>query len=277
MSQRIFALSAYLFRSLLFSLAGLLYILLALAFYMVFFDPRQQTPDVDYYLLVIGIFGLILSFLVTLSVAARANKANHFPLIVRLPSRVEYLTAVFLASILFTTLLQSLIAFLALVANGPEFSFTQFLIIPPLWTAGNILFTVLSLHATDLVTAGWSRVYVYAVIGILLYLQSGLDILGEWMGSLFNRIGTALLTGGLDSLATFAFDVSSWFSGGGSETLSDVLGIVFWPFRAIADASINGAFSPIQALAPAVLLIYALMLFVLASSFFAKKDLFLIE
>ena len=63
MIRRIVALSRYLFASLLFSLAGLLYILLALAFYVIFFDPRQQTPDLDYFILIFGLFGLALSFI----------------------------------------------------------------------------------------------------------------------------------------------------------------------------------------------------------------------
>ena len=113
MIRRIFVLSAYLFRSLLFSLSGLLYILLALAFYRIFFDPSQQTPDADYYTLVLGLFGIVFVFLVTLSVAGRANKAIHLPLIVRVPSRVEYLTSVTLAALAFSLVIQFLIVLLS--------------------------------------------------------------------------------------------------------------------------------------------------------------------
>lgn len=277
MNQRILAVSAYLLRSFLFSLAGLLYVLLTLAYYMVLFDPRQLTPDPDYFILVLGLLGLGLSFLVTLSIAARANNAAHFPLIVRLPSRIEYLTAVFFASILYASIIQSAIALIALVANGPKLDFQEFLLIPPLWLSGNVLFAVLSLHATDLVTAGWSRVYVFATIGLLLYLQSGLDLLSDWLSSLFNEIGNSLLGTGLDALATVAFDLATLFSEGTSSALGSALSLVFWPFKSIVEAVINGYFTPLQALAPAFLMIYAALLFLLASKFFSKKDLFMSE
>lgn len=277
MSQRILAVTAYLLRSFLFSLAGLLYILLALAYYMVFFDPRQPTPDLDYFILVLGLLGLGLSFLVTLSIAARANNAAHFPLLVRLPSRIEYLTSVLLASFLYASVLQFVIALIALVANGPELNLQEYLLIPPLWISGNVLFAVLSLHATDLVTAGWSRVYVFATIGLLLYLQSGLDLLSDWLSELFNQFGNTLLTTDLDALATLAFDIANLFSEGSSSALGSALSLVFWPFKAIVEAAINGSFTPLQALAPAFLMIYAALLFILAASFFDRKDLFMSE
>ncbi len=273
MSRRMLAIVAYLLRSHLFSLAGLLYILLALVFYLIFFEPRQQTPDIDYYILVLGILGLTLSFLVTLTVSARANRASHFPIMVRLSSRIEYLASVLITSLLYATILQGLVALLALVANGPDLGLINFLTIPPLWIAGNILFSVLALHATDLVTAGWSRVYVFAVLGLLLYLQSGMNVLGGWLSALFNRIGGTLLTSGMDSLASLSFDIGSWFSGADPTILENVLDVIFWPFTTITEASISGSFTPLQALAPAALLLYACLLFLLASRFFANKDL----
>lgn len=277
MSRRILALVAYLLRSHLFSLAGLLYVLLALVFYLIFFEPRQQTPDIDYYVLVLGILGLTLSFLVTLTVSARANRSSHFPIMVRLLSRIEYLSSVLITSLLYATILQVLVALLALVANGPDLGLTDLLTIPPLWIAGNILFAVLALHATDLVTAGWSRVYVFAVLGLLLYLQSGMNVIGGWLSTLFNRMGGTLLTSGMDALASLFFDISTWFSGEDPTLLEKALGAIFWPFTAITEASISGSFSPLQALAPAALLLYACLLFLLASRFFANKDLFFSE
>jgi hypothetical protein len=277
MIQRIVSLSLYLFRSLVLSLAGLLYLLLTFVFYMVFFQPGQSTPDADYYTLLIGGFGLVTSFLVTLSVASRANKAFHFPLLVRLPSRVEYLTSVFLASIIFVELLQALVALLALLVGKPELSLGQAIEIPPLWIAGNILFIVISLHASDFVAAGWSRVYIFGALAILLYVQSGLGIVGEWLSGLLNRLGNAFLAQGFEVIATPAFSLSSWLAGSGSEELASLFGLVFWPFRAIAGATIEGYFTLTQALAPAILLLYATVLFALAANLFAKKDLQLAE
>lgn len=277
MTQRITSLSLYLLRSIMLSLTGLLFLLLGLVFYMIFFQPGQRTPDHDYFTLVIGGFGLVTSFLITLSVASRANKAFHFPLLVRLPSRIEYLTSVLLASLVFAGVLQTLVALFAAAANGPEFTLQRAIEIPPLWIAIDILFIVIALHASDFVAAGWSRVYVFGVLAILLYVQSGLEIVGEWLSGLLNRIGNAFLTQGFEFLASPAFTLSSWLASGGSEELASLFGLVFWPFRAIAVATTEGHYTLSQALAPALLLLYAAALFTLAANLFAKKDLQLTE
>lgn len=244
---------------------------------MIFFDPRQQTPDADYYILVLGIFGALFAFLVTLSVASRANKAVHFPFLVRLPSRIEYLTSVLLASMIFTLLVQFFLGLFAILANGPEFTFGQLLEIPPIWIAGNTLFIVLALHASDLVASGWSRVYVFGVLAVLLYIQSGIGIIADGIAGLFDRIGNAMLGQGWNSIANPAFAFSDWLVGTGSDLLQSITGVIFWPFSSIANASVAGHFSLAQALAPALLLLYATILFVLAADLFASKDLFLTE
>lgn len=277
MIRRIVALSRYLFRSLLFSLAGLLYILLTLAFYIIFFDPRQQTPDVDYFILISGLFGLALSFIVTLSVASRANQAVHYPLIVKLPSRVEYLGSVMVASLVYVIVIQTTVALLALLANGPDIELRQLLEIPALWFAGDILFVAIALHASDLVARGWSRVYVFGALGLLLYLQSGIGLLSDWLFSLFNRVGGALSGSGFNALATFFYDAATRISSDGSGLVGTVFDIIFWPFSTITAAIIAGQFSLLQALAPAMLILYATLFFLLAAGLFARKDLFLSE
>jgi hypothetical protein len=251
--------------------------LFALVFYMVFFDPRQRTPDSDYYVLVLGLFGSLFAFLVTLSVAARANRAVHFPFLVRLPSRIEYLTSVTLASMGFTLLVQLVMGVLAVVANGPEFSFQQLVEIPPIWLAGITLFIVLALHASDLVANGWSRVYVFGILAVLLYIQSGLSVLADAIAGIFDRLASTFITQGWTAIADPIFAISDWISGSGSDLLQNITGIVFWPFASIADASIAGYFTLSQALAPAILFIYATILFILAADLFASKDLYLTE
>jgi hypothetical protein len=216
-------------------------------------------------------------FIVTLTVAARANQAVHYPLIVKLPSRIEYLGAVFIASLVYGLTMQLAVAGVALLANGPTITLRQALEIPPLWIASDILLVVVALHASDLVARGWSRVYVFSILGLLLYLQNGLGVLGDWLFSLFNRSGAALSERGLDTLARFFYDSATWLAADGSALLERVFGSLFWPFRAIIDAVIFGQFTLAQALAPAVLLIYAALLYLLAASLFARKDLLLTE
>ena len=55
--------------------------------------------------------------------------------------------------------------------------------------------------------------------------------------------------------------------------ISRLFGFVFWPFEALAEGITNGYFTANQALAPAILLLYAAVLFLLAVDLFANKDL----
>ncbi|MFZ0548478.1 MAG: hypothetical protein WAM60_23725 [Candidatus Promineifilaceae bacterium] len=277
MTQRILTLTLYLFRSLLLSLSGLLYFMLTLAYYIIFLDPRQHTPDTDYYILVLGLFGAGLTFLVTLTVAARANQSIHYPLIVRLQSRVEYLTAVMLSAITFAFSIQIVVAIVALLLNGPDLALRQMIEIPPLWIAANILFGVLALHASDLVTSGWSRVYIYGVLLILLYGRGSAGTIVNWFANLLSKLGNDMLAQGWVGFGSNVFQFSNWLSQTAADLVQNILGLVFWPFSAIANATINGAFNRTQSLAPAVMLLYATILFLLAADFLATKDLYLTE
>jgi hypothetical protein len=173
--------------------------------------------------------------------------------------------------------MQLLVAGVALIANGPNITVRQAVEITPIWVAADILLVILALHASDLVTRGWSRVYFFGILGLLLYLQSGLGLLGDWLFSLSNSIGSTLSESGLDTLARFFYDTATWLSSDGSGLIERVFGLLFWPFRAIIDAVIAGQFSLVQSLAPAVLLIYATLLYLLAANLFARKDLMLTE
>ena len=276
MMRRIFTLTGYLLRSLTLSLSGLLFVLLTLAYWRVFFDPTQRTPEVAYYILLVGLFGAALTFLVTLTVCSRANQAVNYPLLARLPSRVEYLTAVFLAAILFATLLQLLLALLA-TWRGPALSPGRVLEMPPIWLSANVLAAVLSLHATDLVTKGWSRVVVYSVLAVLLFVQNANQTMMDWLAGRVNNLSAWFFTQNINALGNAFNTMASWLAGQGLSAISRVVGIIFWPFHAIADATIAGAFTQTQALAPGILLLYATVLFMLAADLFATKNLFLTE
>ena len=60
-------------------------------------------------------------------------------------------------------------------------------------------------------------------------------------------------------------------------TVSSVAGVVFWPFDAMTSAVFAGGFTPSQALAPAVLMLYGSILFLIAATLFAGKDLEFVE
>jgi hypothetical protein len=198
MRRRILVLAGYFGRNLFFSLAGSIYLILALAYWRIFFDPGQSTPHAEYYILVIGAFGAAITFLSALTVTARANQMANYPLVVRLPSRIEYLTAVFLSTLFFGTLLQLLIAALALL-NGPAISLGRALEIPPIWLAFNILASVLALHASDFVAAGWSRVYIFGILAVFLFGQSTNDTASKWLAARISNLSLVLFEEGFSS------------------------------------------------------------------------------
>ena len=276
MARRILTLSDYLFRGLAFSLLGLIYLLLTLAFWRIFFDPGQGTPEMAYYILVIGVFGAGLTFLVTLSVAGRAHRAANYPLLARLPSRVEHLTATLISALVFALLLQGLLALLALY-RGPGFDLARLVEIPPVWISVNILAAVLALHATDLVAAGWSRIAVFGTLAVFLFGQEFATANIQWMTGHIFRAGGWFMRTGWVGIGDLINNFANWLQSGGAEAAGSVLGLIFWPIRAISDALVAGYFRPAQALAPALLLLYATLLFMLAADLFATKDLFLVE
>jgi hypothetical protein len=277
MRNRIFALTGYLSRSFAFSLSGLLYALAALAFFLVFFSPGQRTPDADYFTLMLGGFGGALSFLSTLSVAAVANRVESYSLLARLPSRIEYLAAILFSSVSFATLFQLVMALLAWQLGGVDMTVGRALDIPPLWLALNILMSVLALHASDFVAAGWSRAILYGMLLVLLFVQNYGAELGSWFGARFGNLSSWFLMRGWLEVATQAQAAANWFYGDGGARFGELLAIPFWPFLTVLDGVIAGVFRGLEGLAPAVLLLYATILFLLASGLLADKDLMLVE
>ncbi len=276
MRKRIVTLANYFLQRLLFSVTGVLYIVFALLYWAIFFPPSQRTPDIENYVLIIGALGIIVAFVATLAISGRANRAEHYPLLGRLPSRIEYLTAVILSTLIFSTLLQFLVAVLALI-SGPDMTIAQILELPPLWIAPNILAIVLALHASDLVVSGWSRVMVYGILAIILIGQSTHNTFSEWFAGRFSRLGQLFFNANIVALGDASNQAASWLRGDGLPLFDKIFNSIFWPFKAISDAVFSGSFTPAQALAPAIILLYATILFLLAADRFATKDLDLPE
>lgn len=275
MMGRIWVLTRYLSRRGLLSLTGLLYLIGTLIFWFIFFPPQQGTPSIANYMLLIGAFGAAVAFLLTLTITTQANQAINYPLLVRLPSRVEYLTAVLLSSLFIALLLQGLVALLAMY-QGPGLS-PRLLELPPFWLALNLLAIVLALHASDFVTDGWSRVYVYGALALLLISQSSEGLFSQWLAGRMALFSRYLMQQEMVGLSNQVAQFANWLQGGGGEGLTAVFGIVFWPFQAILEAIIADGFNTVQALAPAVLLLYATILFMLAADLFATKDVDFVE
>lgn len=269
MIQRISTLGRYFVREMLSSLTGVLYLLLTFAFWFLLFNPQQQTPDAAYYQLIIGGFGAGMAFLVTLSIAAKANDAQHYPFLVRLRSRVEFVTAVLASSLTVTLIYQALLGLLALF-NGPSFTIGHLLEIPPIWLAPMILAAILALHASDFITIGWSRIYVFGILAILLF---GQGLQNQGLSSLATSLSRFTLNQGWVEISSRLSDYANTLSQTDENVVSRLFGFVFWPFEALANGITNGYFTANQALAPAILLLYATVLYLLAVDLFANKDL----
>ncbi|MDX1417093.1 MAG: hypothetical protein R3293_23005 [Candidatus Promineifilaceae bacterium] len=276
MTRRILVLTGYFLRRLLFSLVGVIYVILALVYWAIFFPPGQGTPDAGNYLVIIGAFGAGMTFLATLTVASRAYRAENYPVIVRLPSRVEYVTAVFSSALLFAFMLQLLVALLAMI-RGPQINLGFILEIPPVWISINILAGMLALHASDLVASGWSRVVIFGMLAILLIGRNLAERVAAGLAALVSNMSSFFYSRQWLDIANGFGQISSWLHGNGQETIEQTLGVVFWPFRALSSAIFAGFFTPTQALAPAVILLYATILFLIAADLFATKDLELSE
>ncbi len=274
MSQRIRVLVSYFLRRLGGSVSGALYVLFTMGYWLILFNPQQQTPDLDYFILVTGLFGPIIAFLITLSLSNWADQAINYPFLVRLPSRVEYLTAVLLTALVATLILQLLLALLAIIFHGPDLTLTSTLQIPPLWIAPVILSITLAMHASDLVSSGWSRVYIFGLLAIFLFGQNiSNDGLSQALTGFSRYAANQGWTALLNPLSSWANSAAN----GGPSIIARITGALFWPFNAIAEAVLNGAFTGTQAIAPAILLLYATILFILAADLFVNKDLILTE
>ncbi|RIK23823.1 MAG: hypothetical protein DCC51_02290 [Anaerolineae bacterium] len=276
MIQRILILTGYFVKNVFFSLTGLILLILSLAFWAILFPPGQGTPDIENYIILIGALGAAATFMTTLATSARAARMEHYPMLVRLPSRVEYLTAVFLSSLVLGLFMQLLVAGLALI-RGPELSVSHLLMIPPIWLSIDLLAVILAMHATDLVTAGWSRVILFGLLALALVLNSASSSPESWFPERLDDLAELFSRVNLMWFSDLAYSASSWAYDSPLSGLTRFAGILFWPFRAMTDAVLAGGFTPSQALAPAVVMLYGAILFLIAATLFAGKDLEFLE
>ena len=276
MIRRILILAGYFSKGVVFSVTGLLLILFGLVYWAIFFPPGQTTPDIENYIILIGSLGATVTFFSGLVIAGRASRLETYPMLVRLPSRVEYLVAVLLGTIALGLFIQLLVAGLALL-RGPDLVVSRLLAIPPIWLSVNVLAAILAMHASDLVTAGWSRVIIFSLLAFALILNSASPDPESWFSErlfglvdILNRV----------NLVWFADVVSGAAGVAGSSLfalLTQTAAIMFWPFRALSDAVLSGGFSASQALAPAVIVLYSAILFLIAAILFCGKDLDFVE
>lgn len=277
MIQRIRTLTKYLLYRLIYSMSASIYLLVGFAFYWLTFF--QRAPEPEYFIMVIGFFGVIITFFSTLTVASKANEAKSYPFLMRLESRVEFLVSMILTSLTFGMALQLLMVIAVLLRNGPELTFSRILEIPPIWLSLNILAAVVALQASDFVSYGWSRVWVFGMLAVALVVGDDNGVTVKWIAELMRGVA-AEPTGGNNALAQLSNLlnlIADFLTGSVMTTISNVFSGLFWPFQAIIDAVMSGRFTASQAWAPALLLIFASILFLLAADFFSSRDMILNE
>lgn len=274
MMQRHRVLVRYFLQRLSRSVSGVLYLMLTFAYWLILFNPQQETPDADYFLIVIGFFGPLCAFLITLTVAGWANQAIHYPLLVRLRSRVEYLTAVMVTTFLATLSLQGLLAVLVLIFGGPRLTFTHIALLIPVWLSPMLLAIVLALHASDLVTRGWSRVYLFGLLALFLF---GQGMTNESLVRFLNGFSEYATNQGWFQLVERTTRWSFWLSQNESNRVIEFFQLPFWPFKALTTAISEGGFTAVETIAPAILILYTTILFLIAADLFSNKDLQLAE
>jgi len=272
MMQRVWILTVYFTKNLFFSLTGLIVLILSLIYWVVFFPPGQGTPDAENYIILVGALGVAVTFLTALALTTRAARLENFPMLVRLPSRIEYLAAVLLSSLLLGLAMQLLVAGLALI-RGPELTTARLLAIPPLWLSVDVLAAVVALHVSDLVTVGWSRVILFGALAILLILRGVSATPDSWLIERLYDLAGFFGQFNFTWLADAVLGAATALGSASMGAVSQAAGIVFWPFTAMTDAVFAGGFTPSQALAPAVLMLYGSILFLIAATLFAGKDL----
>lgn len=239
----------------------------------------RRAPEPEYFILVIGFLGLLISFFSTLSIASLANESKSYPLFVRLESRIEFLIAIIVTSLLFTLILQLLFSLLVLLRNGPELTLGRVIEIPPIWLSINILAAVIALQASDFISYGWSRVCIFGLLALALVVGDDDGATLEWLAEIFRNVANQTTPSGTAQIQfSRALNASADFlTGEFMGTVGNIFNGIFWPFRAIIDGVLNGYFTSSQAWAPALLLIFSSVLFLLAADFFSSRDMILRE
>ncbi|MFK7803791.1 MAG: hypothetical protein AB8G95_19315 [Anaerolineae bacterium] len=276
MIQRITTLISYLLYRLINSMSSLVYLLAGFAFYWLTFF--QRAPEPEYFILIIGFFGLLVSFFATLTVASKANEAKSYPFFVRLESRVEFLAAVMITALIFAMILQLLMAAVVLIRNAPELTVGRVLEIPPIWLSLNVFAAVIALQASDFVAYGWSRVWIFGLLALSIVIGDDNGATLTWVADLMrsnSQPGAA--NNAISSFSNVLLTVADFLTGSVMTSVSNLFSGLFWPFKAILAAVLDGYFTGPQALAPALLLVFASILFLLAADFFSSRDMILNE
>ena len=207
---RVAALAVYLIVDLHTSLLAVAPPALAAAlFWVTFYYP--VSPD---YLAAVGGWDLaVVCLVVTLLLSDRANRARMYPLVARLPRRLDLLAAVILAVLAVMVVIAAGFAGLVLVTGRVTLTVAEGVLIGIRWAAVFLLASAVGLHLSRLVSRGGSHVATALILAAVITAGSWRSLAGGVTAALADALQAlaspagALLggrAGGLDGPALAA-------------------------------------------------------------------------
>lgn len=237
MITRVTTLALFITRNLFRTLLGVLPPALTLLVYRLTFTYRNQG-DLAYFTAIGGLGLMFVCVITALLVADRANRAAMYPLLARLPNRMELLVAVVVSTIIITIAMAVLYTTLVLGFQHMTLTPVELLFIAPCWLGEFIFAAALGLMMSKLASRGGSYAIVFAVLGTMAFVH-------EW---------------GVRSVPS---GESSWLMNG--------ITLVIHPITATLMTSLQT--DPIFVLpALGLTIAYATALFALATALFQRKD-----
>jgi hypothetical protein len=234
--NRVWILSLFFTRDLFRSLAGIVPVAVALGFGLIAFEYGMDQAQ---FITVAGIGTGAICLLTTLLLASRANRASSYLLIARLRRRSELLAALVLSGLGITAILAILITAGNLLSGRLALRFPSALWVLPTWLPLWLLAASLALPLSTLVGRGGSHLAGYVFLAALL----------------------------------IANDRQAMLAARGLDWLVKAVIVSLWPTSTLLAQASAGIQDRRYALAWVLTLAYAALLFGLATSFLADKDL----
>ncbi|MEM7536826.1 MAG: hypothetical protein AAF639_31895 [Chloroflexota bacterium] len=219
------------------TLIGAAPIALTLSAYTITF---YYPGDIHYFAGVGGTCIAVVGLVTTLLLANQLNHAYVYPLLARLPSRIELMIALLVSAYIVTVLMAILFTLLVIGTRKLSPTIIDLLILTPRWLVLYLFVTSFGLHMTKLVSRHGSYLLAYLSIALVLVIPQQRY---QWMQS---QMGTAFL----DAFNTVASPISRLLT---DEVAVHNLGMYMGPL--------------------VLTLMYAIILFLVACGLFQRKDL----
>lgn len=233
---RIYSLSLFLIRDLFRSLACLVPVAAGFTFYAIAFEyGMDQAQFITVTGVGLGAIGLLTALLLT----GCANRASFYPFAARLHHRSELLAAIVIGSLAVTAVIAVLMTEAALLQHKLTLDFPSALWIIPTWLALWLFMTSLALPLSSLASRDGSHMMGYVLITVLLIANDRRPLLEER----------------------------------GLQWLSRAVGAVLWPMATLLAQASAGDHGVSYLVAGAATVVYAAILFALATVLFEHKDL----